>query len=326
MTGLSIRISYACIFIVSMSCLLGCATSSIPVRFTALNPPDLKIAVGQTIANMGFNGDNLSLNDQVSFHLTRRLRADSTITVVEPREMMRILSRFDYTAGAISDSLALIAGRSAGADLVLIGDLQKTYTEQYGEEKKYRMEEAFTPSGLRLIDIPYYEAFIDQAAVLSATLRTFQTATGDLVNEQHVRVSDTLRVVLPTLIDQPPVGRISVENITPQLLRGVRDELITSLVAAFAWHQVIVTREIYEKIRPDNADIAALRGGDWEGARRLWEQAVEDQPDDAAAWNNLAVAYEQAGMLQEAEQAYTRALTLRPKDKTIKRNSGGVRQ
>lgn len=301
---------------------LGCAASSIPVRFTTIEAPILGMTSGRTIANLGFNGEDLSLNDRIGFLFTRRLKADTTITVIESKEILRALSRLTYTAGQISDSLGLIAGRAIDADLVLIGDVKKVYTEQYGEEKKYRMQEAITPSGYRLVDVPYYEPFIDQTATLMATLRAIQVSSGQVINEKIIHVSDTLHVVLPTRIEKPPIGVISVENITPQLSNKVRTELITQLIATFAWHQVIVTREIYEKTNPDNADMAALRDGDWARARLIWEQAVQDTPDNAAAWNNLGVAYEQARMLNEARQAYARALALKPEDKTILRNSG----
>lgn len=301
---------------------IGCAASSIPVRFTTIQAPIIEMTRGRTIANLGFNGDDLSLNDRISFLFTRRLEADTTMTVIDSREILRVLSRHTYTAGQISDSLVLAVGQTIDADLVLIGDVEKVYTEQYGEEKKYRMEEAITPSGFRLIDVPFYEPSIDQAATLIATLRTIQVSSGQSINEKFVRVSDTLHVVLPTRIENPPIGVIPVENITPHLSNKVRTELINQLIATFAWHQVIVTREIYEKIKPNNADIAALRGGDWAKARTIWEQAVQDDPDNAAAWNNLGVAYEQARMPNEAQQAYDRALALKPKDKMILRNSG----
>jgi hypothetical protein len=302
---------------------MGCAAPSIPVRFTAIQPPVLEVTSGRNMANLGFNGDDLTLNDRVGFLITQRLRADTTITVIEPRKILRVLSRYTYTAGQISDSLVLDAGRALDADLVLIGDLEKVYTEQYGEEKKYRMQESFTPSGYRLIDRPYYEPFIDQAATMTATLRAIQVPSGHIINEKFVRVSDTLHIVLPTRLEKPPEGIIPVENISPQLSDKIRTELITQLIATFAWHQVIVTREIYEKIKPDNEDIVALRGGDWARARAIWKQAVLDAPDNAAAWNNLGVAYEQALMPNEAQQAYARALALKPKDKMILRNSRG---
>jgi len=302
---------------------MGCAAPSIPVRFTAIQPPVLEVTSGRTIANLGFNGDDLALNDRAGFLITQRLRADTTITVIAPRKILQVLSRYTYAAGQISDSLVLDAGRALDADLVLIGDLEKVYTEQYGEEKKYRMQEGFTPSGYRLIDRPYYEPFIDQAATMTATLRAIQVPSGHSINEKFVCVSDTLHIVLPTRLEIPPEGIIPVENISPQLSDKIRTELITQLIATFAWHQVIVTREIYEKIKPDNADIVALRGGDWGRARAIWKQAVLDAPDNAAAWNNLGVAYEQALMPNEAQQAYARALALKPKDKMILRNSRG---
>jgi len=312
------------LFLITLTALsTGCAASSIQVRFTAVQPPVIGMTNGITIANLGFNGADLSLNDQIGFLVTRRLEADTTLTVIESKEILRVLSRHTYTAGLILDSLVLTVGQTVDADLVLIGDVKKVYTEQYGEEKKYRMQEAITPSGFRLVDTPYYEPFIDQAATLIATLRAIQVSTGQMINEQFIRVSDTLHVILPTRIEKPPVGVISVENITPQLANKVRTELINQLIATFTWHEVIVTREIYDRINPDDAGLDALRVGDWASARTIWEQAVQATPNNAAAWNNLGVAYEQARMPTKAQQAYARALVLKPKDKTILSNSRG---
>ena len=128
-------------------------------------------------------------------------------------------------------------------------------------------------------------------------------------------------MVLPTRIDNPPKGIIAVENITPQLSDRVNKVLINQLIATFAWHQVTVTRELYRTIIPDGTDLAALQDGDWAKALAIWERAVRETPDNAAVWNNLGVAYEQALMPDEARQAYARALALKPKNKTILRNS-----
>jgi len=60
--------------------------------------------------------------------------------------------------------------------------------------------------------------------------------------------------------------------------------------------------------------------GLWKEAIYRWERAVELDPTYAAAFNNLAVAYETAGWFDKAKKAYERALELDPKNLYIKQN------
>ena len=60
--------------------------------------------------------------------------------------------------------------------------------------------------------------------------------------------------------------------------------------------------------------------GLWREAIYRWQRAVELDPTYAAAWNNLAVALEQAGEFARAKQAYEKALQLDPKNVHIKQN------
>ena len=62
------------------------------------------------------------------------------------------------------------------------------------------------------------------------------------------------------------------------------------------------------------------RQGLWREAIYRWERAVELDPTYAAAFNNLAIAYEQAGQLDKAKQAYEKAAELDPKNTSIKQN------
>ena len=58
--------------------------------------------------------------------------------------------------------------------------------------------------------------------------------------------------------------------------------------------------------------IEVARRGLWREAIYRWERAVEIDPTYAAAYNNLAIAYEQNGDLDKARAAYERALALQP--------------
>jgi type IV pilus assembly protein PilF len=66
--------------------------------------------------------------------------------------------------------------------------------------------------------------------------------------------------------------------------------------------------------------IDAAKNGLWREATYRWERAVELDSTYAAAYNNLAVAYEQAGQLEKAKQAYQKAAELDPKNTYIKQN------
>jgi Tfp pilus assembly protein PilF len=58
----------------------------------------------------------------------------------------------------------------------------------------------------------------------------------------------------------------------------------------------------------------------WNEALYRWQKATELDPTYAAAWNNLAVAYEHEGKFEEAKKAYEKALQLDPKNVMIRQN------
>jgi Flp pilus assembly protein TadD len=60
--------------------------------------------------------------------------------------------------------------------------------------------------------------------------------------------------------------------------------------------------------------------GLWREAIYRWQKAVELDPTYAAAFNDLAIAYEHEGQLAEARKAYERALELDPNNGQIRQN------
>jgi Tfp pilus assembly protein PilF len=58
----------------------------------------------------------------------------------------------------------------------------------------------------------------------------------------------------------------------------------------------------------------------WREAIAKFERAADIDPTYHAAWNNLAIAYEQQGDLDKASKAYERALKLDPDNQYIKQN------
>jgi Flp pilus assembly protein TadD len=60
--------------------------------------------------------------------------------------------------------------------------------------------------------------------------------------------------------------------------------------------------------------------GLWQEARFRFERAAQAEPGNAAALNDLAVALEQMGDFAGARRAYEKALELRPNDVYIQQN------
>ena len=60
--------------------------------------------------------------------------------------------------------------------------------------------------------------------------------------------------------------------------------------------------------------------GLWREAIYRWERAVELDPGYAAAYNNLAIGYEQSGQFEKAKKAYEKATELDPHNIYIRQN------
>jgi len=66
--------------------------------------------------------------------------------------------------------------------------------------------------------------------------------------------------------------------------------------------------------------IDVAQRGLWREAIYRWEKAIEIDPTYAAAFNDLAVAYEHEGQLDKARKAYEKALELEPDNSQIRQN------
>jgi Tfp pilus assembly protein PilF len=66
--------------------------------------------------------------------------------------------------------------------------------------------------------------------------------------------------------------------------------------------------------------IQVAQRGLWREAIYRWERATQLDPSYAAAFNNLAIAYEHEGQLDKARSAYEKALELEPENTMIRQN------
>jgi type IV pilus assembly protein PilF len=66
--------------------------------------------------------------------------------------------------------------------------------------------------------------------------------------------------------------------------------------------------------------INVAQRGLWREAIYRWEKAAELDPTYAAAFNDLAIAYEHEGQLAKARKAYEKAIELDPNNTQVRQN------
>jgi Flp pilus assembly protein TadD len=66
--------------------------------------------------------------------------------------------------------------------------------------------------------------------------------------------------------------------------------------------------------------ISVAQRGLWREAIYRWERATQIDPTYAAAFNDLAIAYEHEGEFEKARAAYDKALSLDPENLQIRQN------
>jgi type IV pilus assembly protein PilF len=90
--------------------------------------------------------------------------------------------------------------------------------------------------------------------------------------------------------------------------------LLVVVSAPEAWAQRSHAKEQVE------FGIQVAQRGLWKEAIYRWERAAQIDPTYAAAFNNLAVAYEHEGQLAKARAAYEKALALEPDNALVRQN------
>ncbi len=209
------------------------------------------------------------------------------------------------------------------AEITMIGNLERAYTEEYGELKVFREEEAIGVglgrSDSRFINRAYVLPHIDQTAIITATLRAYGVDSKKLIGSYSFTESESYRTVLPEPVEAPPEGAVSVEFVSPMLTEVLARRIVDRLMAALVLEQTQVTRRLI--VTRDGGALSAAREGNWSRAMTIWEGIVTEDRYNAAAWNNLAVAYERSGRRSDAEAAYRSALSARPGDRTISSNN-----
>jgi len=84
----------------------------------------------------------------------------------------------------------------------------------------------------------------------------------------------------------------------------------TTFVAVAVMSVVFAQETVKEPPAEFNRGIELLQNGDYDGAIAKWEQALQKDSTLAAAWFNMAIAYDMQGQDSAAISCYHRAADL----------------
>ena len=106
---------------------------------------------------------------------------------------------------------------------------------------------------------------------------------------------------------------------------NIRCHLLSSLLLLVLLGSSVVFADEEKDLRKFAKDqvifgIQVAQLGLWKEAAYRWEKAVKLDPSNSSARNNLAVAYEQSGEFEMANDEYERALDSNPNNIHIRQN------
>ena len=99
----------------------------------------------------------------------------------------------------------------------------------------------------------------------------------------------------------------------------------TPVVVLVAWLAAVIASPVFADARSDAKSqvefgINVAQRGLWREAIYRWQKATELDPTYAAAYNDLAIAYEHEGQLDKARKAYEKAIELDPNNTQVRQN------
>ena len=94
----------------------------------------------------------------------------------------------------------------------------------------------------------------------------------------------------------------------------------TAIFACFVLSGCAMFRDTTQTEAYNRFAIRAAQAQLWNEAIFRWKQVIDVDPDDSKAHNNLGVAYEAVGNIDEAIAAYQRAAELEPDNKYYRLN------
>ena len=285
-------------------CAAGCAPRA---RFMAMRPAELDIGGIGRLAVVDFQGQGDAGAIARSVVLAQ-LAENRHYTLIDQAELARVQPAA-FTQGIPGEAAAVEAARQAGIDAVLTGQVVSYNVDDHVQQDNHisiagggSASKAGDKAGGLGIGIDSNTLHSRDASV-SLAFKLIDARTGQVRDARQVTHTFEGRVVNG---EGTMPGR---EQILNDLLRKCAQDVVASVAPHSVRVEAILARQYWgngmNDVRRGNA---LARRGDWQDAEEAWRAALKNNPQNHAAYHNLAVACEARGDFDSAIENVDRAL------------------
>jgi len=312
----------AAILLLLAGLFISSCTKSAMIEIT--RPAEYNVSDLKRLAVVNFNGPGNS-GEIAADKFANQLWSTNYFSLLERKELQKILEEHALQmSGVVNDSTIVEFGKILGVDALIVGSVTSYQVEdKKGKEKvkeqvwkgEYEKDEngkfiyeknAF---GKKEKKKKYREELVDkefvnrEAAVgLSFRMVSIQTAEIRASGSQTESFSHKY---------YPQSDNIPAKE---ALLSDLTEQAIKKFIPMISPYKVTVSRKFEKGNEAVNAGISMAQNNLWDKATFIWEKEVQNDPGNAAAYYNLGIAYEVAGDLDRAEQAFDAALKIKNKE------------
>ena len=328
--------------------LLGCSTAVVTIP--GVERAEVPIIGVERLAVLDFadTEEHAGSGRAAASALIGQLDREDHYDLVERRAIEQVMDEQRLgLSDIVWDETAAEVGRLLGADAIIVGEVSG-----YGvETTEYRQEETIKvrtdewhyemrkrwPWSKEKEEVKVYEyeekkvevTYREKAGTVRVNYRMVDVSTGRVIVARTKTASYSRKAAespeelgeierwmsilgIGLAADLPDDGKI---------LSDLLDDVTGQFVEAISPHHV-ERRKVLDKEggQCTKRGVQLAQMGMWSEALVEWRKALLDDPRDAAAHNNLAVAYEHAGRFEDAWQAYREALSLDPDNLAYRQN------
>lgn len=305
--------------------LAGCSQKT-AIQFT--KPAEIDVGGIKRIAIMDFRGPENSGANAASVFASK-LFETGFYTIVERAELQKILEEHALSlSGVVDPETAVQAGNVLGVQGVVVGDVlayrcedrrgrekekRQVWTGEYEKDKDGNYVYEKSIFGKKVRKKVYRDEWVDvevltREANVGLSFRLIDVQSGQVIATREASHSYNKKVKTEQE-SLPPK-----DNILTEL--GLR--CINDFVRVLAPHPETVMAEFAGGGSEVDKGVEFAKNGLWDKAQTIWQGVVEEEPQNHAAWYDLGLALEAQGLYSDAQDAYDRAVNLKPKSLYIK--------
>lgn len=293
------------LFMLAMACsAVGCAPKA---KLMVWRPAELDVSGIGRIAVVDFQGEGES-GAIARSALLAQLAENRHYTLVDQTELARVQPAA-FQQGLPSEAAAIEAARYAGVDAILTGQVV-SYSAEDNIQQDHHISiggaGAVVSSGSKAAGLGIgldTNTLHARDASVSLAFKLIDARTGEIRDARQVSHAYEARVVNGR--GEMP-GR---ERILSDLLRKCSNDVVAAVAPHRVPVEVVLARQQWgngmNAVRRGN-DLA--QSGDWAGAEAAWKSALERNPQNHAAYHNLALACEARGDFDGAMDNLNKAM------------------